>query len=151
MHARHVRMEKHGSVREPNDRECVPDEPLSIERAQHLPPGFSRHYEQRGGLHFKIIFAPDFLLQCDASLKLFHAVAFADDDSFAHRTLRTSGQARKAPFSDRFAISQNLSISSRGTSARGLPASAASCSMRRNRDENFALAFFSAISGSMCR
>src|SRR5690242_594584 len=112
-----MRMEKHGSVREPNDGKCVSDEPLSIERSQHLPAGFRSHYKQRSGFHLKVILAPNFLLQCDASLKLFHAVAFANDDSSAHRALRTSGDDRNAPVSDRFAISQSFSMSSRGTSA----------------------------------
>src|SRR4029077_8425825 len=151
MNSGHVRMEKYRPVCKSHNRQRVSDQPFAVESPQDLPPGFLCHHKQRRGLDFEVFFAPDFLLQCNASLKLLDARAFSDDDLPSHHALRASIDFRESPFSARFAASHNSSICSRGTSASAAPLFAASSSIRRNFAENFAFAFFSAISGSTCR
>src|SRR5271170_196 len=150
-HARHVRMQKYGPISNSDKRQGITDQSLPVERAQNLPTRFLRHNKQSRRLDFEVVFSPNFPLQRNAALKFFHPCAFSDDDPFAHQTFRAPANFAAAPFSARFAVSQNSSIRSRGTSASAVPLFDAKSSIRRNLEENFALAFFSAISGSTCR
>src|SRR5271163_961497 len=144
-------MQKNRAFAESSHRQRKPHHSLAVERAKNLPAGFRSHDEQRHRLDFQILFPPDFLFQCNAAVKLFNTRAFSDDNPLAHQALRPSAATLKAPLSARFAVSQNSSICSRGTSARAFPPPVASSSIRRNRAENLALAFLRAISGSMCK
>src|SRR4249920_1476769 len=144
VHSRHVRMEKNSPVGESHKRQREADEAVAVEGAQNLPSRLRSHDEERRGFYLDVLFAPDFLLQVDTPLKLVNSGAFSYEDLLAHQALRASAFFSEASLSARFAASQYSSICSRGTSASALPLSAAIASMRRNRVENFALAFFSA-------
>src|SRR5580692_699972 len=150
-HTRHVRMQKHESIRKSHNRQREPNHPLAVERPQHLPPGLRCHHKQSSRLDLNILFRPNFLLQRHAPVKFRNAFAFSNSDRPAHRLLRAPADFPASPFSEIFAASQNPSICSRGTSASAFPRSAANFSISRNRAENFAFAFFNAISGSTCK
>src|SRR5258708_27878860 len=105
--------------------------------------------EHRGRFDLEVRFAPNFALEMHAAMKFIETLAFADNDIRAHRLAR-------APLISIFcsvplASSQSPSISSRERFLNSRPLSRASFSMERNLRENFALAFFSAISGSTFR
>src|SRR5271167_402965 len=121
VHTCHVRMKKHSPVNKSHERQRVSDQPFRVERSKNLPARFLRHHEQRCRLDFEVLFAPNLSLQRNAALKFFNTLTFSNDDPLAHQTLRASIDFRESLFSARFAVSQNSSICSRGTSASAFP------------------------------
>src|SRR5690242_103061 len=156
-HARHVRMQVRCAIPQTDHRERVADHAVVIKRPEDLPSGVRRHHERCDWLNFQVCFAPNLALESHATLKLLELLAFANLDARAHfracafasspgTPIAGSASGSSAPF----AASQRASISSRGRSLNSRPDSRARASMARNRRENFAFAFFSAISGSTC-
>src|SRR6266404_6999580 len=158
-HARLVRVQIHKALLlHTHHRQRVSHQLAAVECPQHLSAGNRRHHEHRHRLGFQVRFAPDFALQLHTRAKFLECATLSNYDSFAplrflragiHRFPATSPRPlSERPVSERLVASHSLSFSSRGTSAKVPPLSAARRSISRNRCENFALAFFSAISGS---
>src|SRR5712664_999186 len=149
VHAGHVGVQVRDATLESDDRERETHETIAIERAQHFPARMRGDDEQRGRLNLQVRFSPNFALQVHATMKFIEAFAFANNNIRAHRLARAP--LRSIFCSVRLARSQSASISSRGRFLNSRPPSRASFSMERNLRENFALAFFRAISGSTFR
>src|SRR5713101_8279 len=148
-HSRLMRMQVNAIFAKADQRQRISHQPFAVERPQDLSPGDRRHHEHRHRLHFQVRLAPNLALQVHARLELFQRRALSHNDALAHRFCAASLSA--SSLSRRFAASHNDSISIRGTFSKARPLARASRSISRNLRENFAFAFFSAISGSTCR
>src|SRR5712664_214642 len=110
------------------------------------------HNKHGSRLDFQVGFSPNLALELHATMEFIETLALPNDDLLAHCFACAALISGERDFpSDFFAASQNASISSRGRSLNSRPFFRASPSMARNRRENFALAFLSAISGSIFR
>src|SRR5258707_3346048 len=106
-------------------------------------------YKYRCRLDFQLGFLPNLSLKFHAAMEFLEAFALPNDDSFAHDFVCAPSSSRNRGFSSACLVaSQSPSISPRGKSLNSRPLFCASLSIPRNRRENFALAFFNAISGS---
>src|SRR5215469_324769 len=136
----------------PNHGERIANHAATIERAKHLPARVRRYNKRRDRLDFQIRLTPNQALEFHATLKVLELLALADPDPSAHFRACAFASSRVADSpSASFVPSQRASISSRRRSLNSRPDSRARASIARNRCENFALAFFRAISGSTCR
>src|SRR5260370_2547435 len=92
-----------------------------------------RHHEHGRGFTLQVRLAPNLTLQVNAEVKLFQALAFSNDDPFAHFLRAASSAALAAViFSLRFAVSHTSSILALGIPARPHPFSLAQRSIARN-------------------
>src|SRR6266849_4923590 len=148
-HSRLIRMQVDGIFAKADKRQRISHQPLAVERPQNLPSGNRCHHEHRHRLHFQVRLAPNLALQVHARLELFQRRAPSHNDALAHRFC--AAPLSPSSLSRRFAASHNDSISIRGTFSKARPLARASRSISRNLRENFAFAFFSAISGSTFR
>src|SRR6266849_3378296 len=149
LHAGHVGMEVGHAIAKSDHCQGIAHQTAAIEHAEHLAAAVGRDDEHRGGFHFQVRFAPDFTLEVHTLMKLLELLAFADNDFRTHRLVRAPLMAFPSDFAPILLVeSHSASISSRGRSWNSWPPSRARCSIARKRRENFALAFFKAISGS---
>src|ERR1700719_5078568 len=153
-----MRMQVNHIFTQTHHRQRVTDQPLAVKGPQNLPSGNRRHHKHRHRFHFQVRFAPNFALQLHARLILLQRRALSHHDTRAHRfcaASRSSGCPTLGfcgwVFSWVLAASHSDSISARGTFSKSRPLSFASRSISRNLRENFAFAFFNAISGSTFR
>src|SRR5260370_20547340 len=101
-------------------------------------------------LDFQVGFSPNLALQIHATMEFIETLTLPNGDLLAHCFVGVPLISGRRGFpSDFFAASQNASISSRGRFLNSRPFFRASLSMARNLRETFALAFLSAISGSI--
>src|SRR5690242_1902090 len=151
-HSRHVRMQVRHAIAHTDHRERVADQPGAIKRSQYLPPGLRRHHERRDWLNLQVCLAPNLALELHTTLKLLELLALADLDWAAHFRVCSFASSRNGDCPSAFFVApQSASISSLGRSLNSRPDLRARASIARNRLENFALAFFNAISGSTCK
>ena len=151
LHARHVGVQKrHISTSEPRDSQRVANQAVPFKCAQNLTTSMGRHDKHSGRLDFECLFAPDFPLELHALVKLLNRLALAHHHLRSHHFPSVSGAIEAAGWSSAaFVAFQSASIFSLGRFLNSRPAARAASSMARNRLENFALDFFSAISGSV--
>src|SRR5258707_2468511 len=106
-------------------------------------------YKYRCRLDFQLGFLPNLSLKFHAAMEFLEPFALPNDDSLAHDLVCAPSSSRNRGFSSACLVaSQSPSIPPRGKSLTSRPLFCASLSIPRNRRENFALAFFNAISGS---
>src|SRR6202171_993167 len=150
VHPGHVGMQVRNAVTKPNDRERVSHQAFAIESAKHLAAGMRGDDKHGSRLDFQVGFSPNLALELHATMEFIETFALPSDDLLAHCFAGAALISSECGFpSDFFAASQNASISSRGRSLNSRSFFRASLSMARNRRANFALAFLSAISGSI--
>src|SRR5713226_2889063 len=150
VHSRHVGMQVGHAASQASDRERIAHQAVAGECTQRLAAGMRSNHKHGGRLNFQVGFSPDPSLEFDATMELLDPFALSNNNLLAHGFAGVPFAAGNFGFpSDFFAFSQNSSISSRGRSLNCRPFFRASASMERNRRENFALAFLSAISGSI--
>src|SRR6266849_2786015 len=148
-HSRLMRMQVHGVFPQADQRQRISHQPFAVERSQNLSPGDRCHHEHRHRFYLQVRLAPDLALQSHARFVLFQHSALSHHDAFVHRFCAAS-LSPSSP-SRRFAASHSDSISPRGTFSKARPLALANRSISRNLRENFAFAFFRAISGSTFR
>src|SRR5438105_1906030 len=152
LHSGHVRMQVRGAVAQAHDRQGIANQAAMLERAKHLAARMRRHHKQRGGLDFQVRLTPDLPLEFHATMELLQRLELAHNDVSAHLRACAFSSSLASDFpSASFAASHSASISSRGRPLNSRPDSRAKASIARNLRENFAFAFFSAISGSTCK
>src|SRR5260370_27646068 len=108
------------------------------------------HDKHSSRLDFQVGLSQNLALEIHATMEFIETRALPNGDLLVHCFVGVPLFSGKRGFpSDFFAASQNASISSRGRFLNSRPFFRASPSMARNLRENFALAFLSAISGSI--
>src|SRR5215472_1986795 len=135
-----------------NLREGITDHPAAIKRPKYLASRVCGNDKHGYGLDFQVRLAPNLALQLHTTMELLQLFAFPDLYALAHFLAWAFTNFPIGDFLSAFFVaSQRASICSRGRSLNSRPDLRASASIARNRRENFAFAFFSAISGSTCR
>src|SRR5260370_15291647 len=149
-HTGHVGMQVGNAVTQANNRERVAHQTVAGKCAQHFPAGMRGHYKHRSRLDFQVGFSPNLALEIHATMEFIQTLALPNGDLLAHcfAGVPLISGTRGFP-SAFFAASQNASISSRGRFLNSRPLFRASPYRARNLRKNFALAFLSAISGSI--
>src|SRR6266851_1864260 len=152
VHSRHVGMQVGHAASQASDRERIAHQAVAGECTQRLAAGMRSNHKHGGRLNFQVGFSPDPSLEFDATMELLDPFALSNNNLLAHGFAGVPFAAGNFGFpSGFFAASHKASISSRRRSLNCRPSFRAIRSMARNRRENFALAFFSAISGSIFR
>src|SRR6266852_7005131 len=143
-------MEVRYAIAKADHREREAHHTVAIESAQHFTAGMRGDHKHGGRLDFQVGFSPYLSLEVHATAEVIEAFALSNGDLPAHCFDGAPFIAGEGGFpSGFFAASHKASISSRRRSLNSRPSFRAIRSMARNRRENFALAFLSAISGSI--
>src|SRR5229473_2616961 len=143
-------MEVRYAITKADHRERIAHQAVAGECTQRLAAGMRSNHKHGGRLNFQVGFSPYLSLEVHATAEVIEAFALSNGDLPAHCFDGAPFIAGEGGFpSGFFAASHKASISSRRRSLNSRPSFRAIRSMARNRRENFALAFLSAISGSI--